>query len=317
MEKENLPLIIPIDKPEDMTSFDLVAIARRKLGIKNIGHLGTLDPMATGLVLLGINGAARVMEYLDMEMKEYSCRGRLGLISDTQDIWGEVRETGVKREISPFELEDALKSLEGVRNQEPPIFSALKMDGKKLYEYAREGKEVDLSKKTRKVYIENINLTGSDGCEFGFTARVSKGTYIRTICSDLGNLLGTGAVMTGLRRSRIGNISLELAISHKELVEKPESWIYENSLRVESLLSDFGSARTIGDWEEKLFVSGVWLRPDQFEILDDGKNMEAFPLSLPEDYPSYIRVYNRQGTLLGMGIKGDQGTLKAKKVFNR
>ena len=317
MDRENLPLIIPIDKPEDMTSFDLVAIARRKLGIKNIGHLGTLDPMATGLVLLGINGAARVMEYLDMEMKEYACEGRLGFTSDTQDIWGDVKETGIKRDINPFEFEDAIKSLEGVRKQEPPIYSALKLDGKKLYEYAREGKDIDLSKKTRKVYIENINLTSFDGKDFSFTARVSKGTYIRTICNDLGEVLGTGAIMTSLRRTRIGNISLELAITHKELMDNSEDWIYENALRVESLLSDFGSARTVGDWEEKMFVSGVWLRPEQFETLDDGKNMDSFPLSLPEDYPNYIRVYNRQGTLLGMGIKGEGGTLKAKKVFNR
>ena len=204
--------ILNINKPQNMTSHDIVGVARRTLGIKKIGHTGTLDPMATGVLPVCIGKSTRIMEYLDMDLKTYRCTMELGLLTDTQDIWGEVLE---RRSVTCTEAQvrAAFADFCGVIDQKPPMYSALKVDGKRLYEYAREGKTVDV--KTRKIYIHNLELEKifPDGEKtITFTVQCSKGTYIRTICQDAGEKLGCCGTLTSLERISSGIFHVEEAL---------------------------------------------------------------------------------------------------------
>ena len=147
--------ILNINKPQNMTSHDVVSVARRTLGMKKIGHTGTLDPMATGVLPVCVGKSTRIMEYLDMDLKTYRCTMELGLQTDTQDIWGEVLERKPVT-CTQEQVKEVFSSFRGVIDQKPPMYSALKVEGKRLYEYAREGKTVDV--KTRKIYIHALEL---------------------------------------------------------------------------------------------------------------------------------------------------------------
>lgn len=194
--------IINVYKPQDFTSHDCVAIVRRVSGIKKTGHTGTLDPMATGVLPVCVGKATRIIEYLDNDVKEYKCTMQLGLVSDTQDAWGKVTESGSWCDIQNEKIVETLKSFEGEIMQIPPKYSALKVNGRKLYEYARAGKEVEI--KPRKVTIESVTDISIDKPYVSFTVCCHKGTYIRSICDDAGRILGCGAVMTALERSSNG-----------------------------------------------------------------------------------------------------------------
>ena len=218
--------IIVIDKPQGMTSHDVVSVLRRKTGVKRIGHSGTLDPMATGVLPVFIGKATRVIEYagdpFDQEAKHYRCEMKLGIETDTQDIWGKelvCDENAIIPCIS--EVTDVLKSFEGESTQRPPMYSAIKVKGRKLYEYARKGTSVDEGLiKERKIYIKHINVIGFDpeSGEVSFDVFCSKGVYIRTICADAGRILGCGAVMSGLRRLKSDGFSIDLAVSLDEVI---------------------------------------------------------------------------------------------------
>ena len=209
--------IINVYKPQNMTSHDVVAILRKVLGIKRVGHTGTLDPMATGVLPVCTGRATKIIEYLDEDIKAYKCRAKLGIITDTQDVWGEVLEerdpSGIRRE----DVEGALRGFRGTVMQKPPMYSAVKVKGKKLYEYARAGQEVEV--KARPVYIEEAVLTDFDPEEGEIEFRVTcgKGTYIRTICTEIGEMLGCGAAMSALERTRSGIFCLESAVPVEEL----------------------------------------------------------------------------------------------------
>ena len=158
--------IINVNKPKDMTSFDVVAIVRRACCTKRVGHLGTLDPMAEGVLPVTIGRAGRVMDYLDTDIKVYRGSARLGLETDTLDIWGNTVKTCEDFSIDRKMLDKAVEAFRGVIDQIPPMYSALKVGGKKLYEYAREGKTIDV--KSRKAYIEKADIISFDGFEFEF-----------------------------------------------------------------------------------------------------------------------------------------------------
>ena len=218
--------IIVIDKPQGMTSHDVVSFLRRKTGVKRIGHTGTLDPMATGVLPVFIGQATRLIEYAgkpgDPEAKLYRCTMRLGLETDTQDIWGKV--TLQREDIREFSLADAeaaaeveavLKGFEGSGTQKPPMYSAVKVEGRKLYEYARKGAVLDESLiRDREIYIKRIDVKRVDveNREICFDVLCSKGVYIRTLCSDAGRALSTGAVMSGLVRLKSDGFSIDTAI---------------------------------------------------------------------------------------------------------
>lgn len=221
--------ILNINKPQNMTSHDVVAVARRTLGIRKIGHTGTLDPMATGVLPICVGKSTRIIEYLDMDLKTYRCTLRLGLSTDTEDIWGTVLE---ERPVhcTEEEIRAAFCGFTGVIWQKPPMYSALKVNGKKLYEYAREGKEVEV--KRRQVYIHRLDIEEIRLAEreVTFTVECSKGTYIRTICRDVGEKLGCLATMTALTRTGSGvfaiSDSLDLETFRQMSREEAEGRMY-------------------------------------------------------------------------------------------
>jgi len=209
-----------------MTSHDVVSVLRRKTGVKRIGHTGTLDPMATGVLPVFIGKATRVIEYSgnpdDPEAKHYRCEMKLGIETDTQDIWGKAPDIEKSVNIPGIsEIEAVLKSFEGKGTQKPPMYSAVKVKGRKLYEYARKGAPVDEALiKNRDIYIKRINVISYDpkSDEVTFDILCSKGVYVRTICADAGRELGCGAVMSGLRRLKSDGFSIDLAVSLEEIV---------------------------------------------------------------------------------------------------
>ena len=209
--------LINVYKPQDFTSHDCVAIIRRVTGIKKTGHTGTLDPMATGVLPVCVGKATRIIEYLDNDIKEYRCTMQLGLTSDTQDIWGDVAKAGSAADISREDIIRTLKGFEGDIMQTPPKYSAIKVNGRKLYEYARAGKDVEI--KPRKVTIRSISDIRTEGNLVSFTVSCHKGTYIRSICDDAGKILGCGAVMTDLERSANGIFRVESATDIRDIKE--------------------------------------------------------------------------------------------------
>ena len=208
---KNLPLgFLNIYKPKGMTSHDVISRLRRITHIKQIGHTGTLDPFAVGVLPVGIGKATKLFEYLDDD-KEYLATVQFGKNTDTYDIEGEVTNTFDKK-VTQSQVEVALKSFEGEISQMPPIYSAIKLNGKKLYEYAREGKDVKIE--PRKVFINKIELKEFD--EENQSAQIlvacSKGTYIRSIAYDLGKTLGCGGYLTALERTKAGKFEVRDAI---------------------------------------------------------------------------------------------------------
>ena len=183
--------ILILNKPQDWTSHDCVAVCRRVTGVKKVGHGGTLDPMAEGLLPVFIGKATKIMEYLDLDYKTYRCTAKLGITTDTQDVWGEVLEEKSPAGVTESEIMEKLQAFRGRITQLPPKYSAVRINGKRLYEYARDGEEVEI--RPRDVEIKELAVTDIDMDEHTVTFDVtcSKGTYIRTICSDLGDALGS------------------------------------------------------------------------------------------------------------------------------
>ncbi|MDD6816534.1 MAG: tRNA pseudouridine(55) synthase TruB [Firmicutes bacterium] len=215
--------IININKPQNMTSHDVVRSLRRLLGMKKIGHTGTLDPMATGVLPVCLGSATRITEYLDLDFKKYRCTMMLGVNTDTQDIWGEKTEEFDTTGITEEAIRHAFGAFHGEILQTPPMYSAVRVDGRRLYEYARAGETVDV--KSRKIFIRDLTVDAVDlaAMTVTFTVECSKGTYIRTICQDVGLALGTGAVMTSLVRLASGRFTIEDAVSLDELAAMKEA----------------------------------------------------------------------------------------------
>lgn len=213
--------ILNVYKPAGMTSHDVVAILRRITRMKRIGHTGTLDPMATGVLPVCLGKATKIVEFLSSEDKAYRCAMCLGKVSDTQDIWGEVTLIDAPLP-SEAAVRDALMSMVGEIEQIPPMYSAVKVGGRKLYELAREGIVIEREARTR--WIRSIEILSIEKGNLVFDVVCSKGTYIRTLCHDVGQALGCGAVMTALERTASGVFTLENAITLETLegMEKAE-----------------------------------------------------------------------------------------------
>ena len=218
--EKDLPLFgfLNVYKPKGMTSHDVVGRMRRVTRIKQIGHTGTLDPFATGVLPICIGKSTRLIEYLEDD-KEYLATVQFGENTDTYDLDGEV-VANFDKKVSEVEIREALKSFEGEISQMPPIYSAIKVNGKKLYDYARAGESVEI--KPRTVFISKIELKAFD--EVNQVAKVlvacSKGTYIRSIAYDLGKMLGCGAYLSALERTKAGRFLLENTINLDDLTEK-------------------------------------------------------------------------------------------------
>ena len=196
-----------IDKPAGWTNHDVVAKVRNLTGIKKVGHGGTLDPMATGLLVIGLGSATKGLEQFVQGDKTYVAEVTLGATTATDDAEGKVEPTTNSTELAQSEIKAALKGFEGDIEQLPPVYSAIKTGGKKAYVEARQGRTVE--RKPRAVTIHGIELLEYAWPVLRIRVAVSKGTYIRALARDIGERLGTGAYLSGLRRERVGELSVE------------------------------------------------------------------------------------------------------------
>lgn len=203
--------ILLIDKPAGLTSHDVVYRVRRKLHIKRVGHAGTLDPMATGLLIMLVGKATKASQYLMGVDKVYEGTVRLGVTTNSQDADGEVMETQPVPEFSAAQIEEALNSFLGDQYQTPPMFSAIKIDGVPLYKLARKGEEIE--REPRFVRISKIENLGYSAPDLHFRLHCTKGTYVRTFAHDFGRKLGCGGHLCALRRIQSGELSVDNAIT--------------------------------------------------------------------------------------------------------
>jgi tRNA pseudouridine55 synthase len=217
--------VLLIDKAPDMTSHDVVAIARRALNTKKIGHCGTLDPMATGLLMLVIGRATKIQDLLMSEDKEYVGTLTLGAVTSTQDRQGEVLETKPVPDFTPEQIDAAFAAFTGEFEQMPPMVSAIKKDGVPLYKLARKGQTIEREPRPVRVNAYKINRIALP--EVDFTVECSKGFYVRTYAHDIGEKLGCGAHLSALRRTRSGKFTLDRAIPVADLKTAPREDLYK------------------------------------------------------------------------------------------
>lgn len=218
--------VLVIDKPKGVTSHDVVYMVRRKLGIKKVGHTGTLDPIATGVLPILIGKATKLSDRLTSSSKEYIAEFKFGIQTDSLDITGTVTHTST---IIPSEdsLRKELENFTGDILQEPPIYSAIKIKGKKLYEYARAGEKIEIPKRQCTIY--SLKLLESGGNRFVIYINCSSGTYVRSLIRDIGLRLNSFATMTELRRVSTGKFNLDISVN-KEQLENYSLDVLENKL---------------------------------------------------------------------------------------
>ena len=282
--------ILIIDKPQDWTSMDVCAKLRRVLGERRIGHAGTLDPMATGVLPVFVGRATRAVEFASEGEKEYLAGLRLGQVTDTQDTTGTVLETHPV-DVTPEALEAALESFRGDIQQIPPMYSAIKIQGKKLYELARKGREVERPPRNITIHALTVEEQVS-GTDFLIRVRCSKGTYVRTLCHDIGRALGCGGTMFSLRRTMAAGFTLAQSHPLPEVLEHPDP---------ASLLTPVDA-----------YFSGrpeLRLRPEAEKKVRNGV---SFPLPGTED--GEYRVYGAKGEFLALS-RVERGTLRTIKSF--
>ena len=245
--------IILVDKPCGWTSHDVVGKLRGILRERRIGHSGTLDPMATGLLVVFAGRATRAVEFAEADSKEYIAGLRLGVSTDTQDTTGNVMHT-CDTLPSKDELIAAANGFLGEISQIPPMYSAIKINGKKLYELARRGEIVERS--PRKVTISKLELVGEDKCDYILDIHCSKGTYIRTLCSDIGDKLGCGGCMSSLRRVKAGVFSITQAHTMEQIQAAADLGGLDGIIiPVDTLFTDKPKL-TVNEFEEKKLRNG-------------------------------------------------------------
>ena len=268
--------VIIINKQKNFTSHDVVNVIRKKLNIKKVGHTGTLDPNATGVLPILVGKATKISKYLIEHDKTYIATIKLGEKTDTGDNEGQViEEKLVPPDLKKEDINNVLQSFLGKQKQVPPMYSAIKINGKKLYEYAREGKEVKLE--AREIEIYKIQLLEYKNSKIKFEVECSKGTYIRTLCEDIAKKLGTVGYMEKLQRTKVNNFKIGDSV----------------------LLDDI----TLENVEEDLIkIEEVFKEKDKIEL--DNKKLELFlnGVKLTYDLPKDIyRIYNNK-QFIGIGI---------------
>lgn len=292
--------ILCVDKPQEFTSFDVVAVLRKLTGVKRIGHTGTLDPMATGVLPVLIGNCTRFLELLPSHEKRYTAQFQLGLTTDTQDIWGTVTSTHPVA-VGKSQVEELLPRFTGELLQLPPMYSAVKQDGKRLYELARQGMEVE--RKPRAVTIHRLSLTQWDGMENRYEVDVtcSSGTYIRTLLHDIGEALGCGAVMTSLRRTEACGFSLSQCKDIPTLRSMDRRELEDLVMPIDQALLCYPSVS----------VSGP-----QAIRFQNGGALDLARLPRPLSFGQMVRVYGKDKRFLGLGqADGKTSQLKIARLF--
>lgn len=274
--------ILVVDKPSGMTSHDVVQAVRRSSDIRRVGHAGTLDPLATGVLVVCLDSATRVIDALQAEPKTYRARIRLGVSTSSYDADGEVVATADPSGIEREAVEAALEAFRGDIMQVPPMVSALKHAGERLYDLARRG--IEIEREPRPATVHSLDLADWSPPELTLTMTVSSGTYVRSIAHDLGQALGVGAHVVGLRREAVGRFDLEDAHPLHEIVEAfAEGWWPSIVYPLDAALADL-SAMVVGDADEA--------------ALRNGQQIEG-PAPRAET-SAQVRVYTVAGTFVGL-----------------
>lgn len=216
-EVDKMDAIFLINKPKAMTSFDVCFQIKKSLHEKSVGHTGTLDPNATGLLIVLCGKYTKLLPYCDHDRKEYIASMQFGIKTDTLDIWGNVIDSKPVNSISEDRLKEVLNSFLGKQKQIPPMYSAIKKDGKKLYELARNN--IEIVREARDIEIYEIELLSFNDDTFSFRAVVSSGTYIRSLCEDIASRCDNYGVMTSLNRTKIQDLSIDMAINVEDINE--------------------------------------------------------------------------------------------------
>lgn len=303
--------ILNINKPEGWTSQDVVAKLRGRLHIRRVGHTGTLDPMATGVLPVCFGKATRIIEYYDDDFKTYEAEMKLGMVTDTLDITGTVLETKPV-DVSEEDVIQTIDSFRGWITQIPPKYSALKVNGKPLYKYAREGVEVEI--KSRKIYVEDIQPVEVNLRENRILFRVtcSKGTYIRTICDDIGKKLGCGGTMTALQRTQSGCFRVEDARTLPEILEMTDGELERCVIPMDETLVHLGRIELKSMESVPFYYNGREIDTGYVNVLAS----PAVPEALQEGsrLGDKYRVYDPEGKFLGISSLREN-TLYPEKVI--
>jgi tRNA pseudouridine55 synthase len=291
--------VLVVDKPVGMTSHDVVQAIRNGTNLRRAGHTGTLDPRASGVLVILVGPAVRLSEYVSASDKRYQAIVRLGSTTDTFDADGKVTRANIPVNVTESQFEEVLKTFIGEIEQTPPPYSAVKVQGRKAYEMARQGEEVDLS--PRKITVHHLEVLEWAPPEVVIDVHCSSGTYVRSLANDLGEKLGCGAYLVGLRRTKSGRFSLRDAVPLRKLQEAFQAGNWYQFL--------IPAAEALGDWP------ALELNPDEVEGVRHGHRVKA-----KEDAkPGMVRGVSTQGELVALMdlVTGEDGLpeWQPKKVF--
>ncbi len=292
--------VLVVDKPVGMTSHDVVQAIRNGTGLRRAGHTGTLDPRASGVLVILVGPAVRLSEYVSASDKRYQAIIRLGAKTDTFDADGKFTQSNQPINITEQQFEEVLKTFIGEIEQTPPPYSAVKVQGRKAYEMARKGEEVELE--PRKITVHHLEVLEWAPPEVVIDVHCSSGTYVRSLANDLGEKLGCGAYLVGLRRTKSGRFSLRDAVPLRKLQEAFQAGNWYQYL--------IPAAEALGDWP------AIELNPDEVEGVRHGHRVKAEP-----DTPvgKRVRGVSTQGELVALleCVIGEDGApaWQPKKVF--
>jgi len=290
--------ILVVEKGAGVTSFDVVAHLRRRLGVSKVGHGGTLDPEATGVLPILVGEATKLTPYLMDREKEYRATVRLGITTDTQDLAGTVLKTSTVPSLSEAQIAEVCSRFVGTIRQIPPMFSALHYRGQRLHELARKGVEVE--REPREVVIHTLTLEATALPSFTIRVTCGKGTYVRTLCADIGDLLGCGGALESLIRTRVGPFELDRAVPWTEVRE------LQHAERLWAALLPLDAG--LSHWPE------VRLSEAETLALLHGRTV---PLAGPGSRSTgWVRLYEGTGRFLGVGRFSDGGVLKPERILH-
>lgn len=302
--------VLVVDKPVGMTSHDVVQVVRKGTGIRRAGHTGTLDPRASGVLVILVGPAVRLSEYVSASDKRYQAVVRLGATTDTYDADGRILSTSPVDKLTEAQFEDALLSFVGEIEQVPPPYSAVKIKGRKAYEMARKGEEVDLA--PRRIHVYGLELLEWAPPEAVVDVYCSSGTYVRSLAHDLGEKLGVGAHLIGLRRTKSGRFTLRDAVPLHRLKEAFDDGNWYQYL--------IPAAEALSDWPE------MELNHEQVEAVRHGhrlqnQEVEIIPGDATITAPNYrgtsmVRGVSEQGELVALlELVEEEDAWQPKKVF--
>jgi tRNA pseudouridine55 synthase len=290
--------VLVLDKPAGVTSFDAVALVRRQLKIRRVGHAGTLDPQATGVLPVLLGEATKLMPYLADQDKEYVARVRFGVTTDTHDLAGRVVATAPVPALTRARLEAACRPFVGRIRQVPPMYSAVHHEGRRLYELAREGVEVE--REPREVVVHSLTVESLGEQSASLRVVCGKGTYVRVLAADLGAALGCGAALESLVRTRVGPFTLAGAVGWATLAAETPERLWARVLPPEAALAGWADVRLDAD-RERRFGHGQAVEVARMAVAD----------------ATLVRVHEASGALLGVGeVQASGSRVRPVRMLN-